>query len=93
MRYQEFYTTDEIALAFKALECIQIMVENNCLDNKVPVDQHDKDCKWCKIYRIAHVGTSPSCRDMHLSWEEQLVSLHKDMSEVGLVSGNKNEGL
>ncbi len=35
MRY-EFPTPEEVSLAFKALECIQVIVENNCLDNKIP---------------------------------------------------------
>jgi hypothetical protein len=84
MRYPEFYTPEEIELMRKALECIQVIVENNCLDNKIPVDRHDKNCKWCKIYTLAHAGTSPSCRDSHLAWEKELIALHDSFSEKGL---------
>jgi hypothetical protein len=90
MRYKEFYTPEEISLAFKALECIQVIVENNCLDNKIPVDKHDKECKWCKIYTLAHAGTSPNCRNSHITWENDLIALHDDFSGKGLASGDKN---
>ena len=93
MRYPEFYTPEEIELMRKALECIQVIAENNCLDNKIPVEKHDKDCKWCKIYTLAHAGTSPSCQESHLAWEQKVIDLHRDMSEVGLASGDKNESL
>ena len=83
MRY-EFPTPEEVSLAFKALECIQVIVENNCLDNKIPLDRHNAECKWCKIYELAHAGTSPSCRSSHIKWEEKVIKLHDEFAGKGL---------
>lgn len=82
MRYPDFYTPDEIQLMKKALQCIEVLCESNCLDSSIPVTEHPADCKWCAIYQIAHAGGSPSCRNSHVSWEEDLNKLHDKVSEA-----------
>jgi hypothetical protein len=70
-----------VKLADKALKVIEALAEGNCSG---PTN-HKDDCPFCQIYTIAHAGRSPSCRNSHLSWEEDIERLHKEFSGVNLI--------
>lgn len=58
----------------KCLMIIETICENECL--KGSVKDHPNDCIFCKIYKIAHVGTA-DCG--HKLWDKEVDELWKEV--------------
>ena len=68
----EGISSADLDITLKALK----VIESIAVDSE---DNLEKDCEYCtNIFRMAHAGRLPSCRDSHPDWEKEIHERYKE---------------
>lgn len=77
----------QLNLSRKALLTIEAlcMEEENIINQERLFDPARLQEKLGLIYKLAHVGTKPSCKDSHKDWEKELDDCYESFVKIGMI--------